>query len=151
MIKYKSVYKLTKNFMTNIYELKIFNWIERDIIDTIIKNSKEISFKKWEKVIKEWEISNWEWYIIKNWTVEVIINEKFITDLKSWDIFWEIALLNEETRTATVKAITDLDLIVLSLDSLIEIINNDTNKINKEILRRIEENLGDKNLDNIIN
>ena len=118
--------------MINIYELKIFNWIEKDVVDMIIKNSKEISFKKWEKVIKEWDISNWEWYIIKNWTVEVVINEKFITDLKSWDIFWEIALLNEEKRTATVKAITDLDLIVLSLDSLIEIINNDTNKINKD-------------------
>jgi hypothetical protein len=37
---------------------------------------------------------------------------------------------------------TDLEVIILSLDNLIEMINNDENKINKEIIRRLEENLG---------
>jgi hypothetical protein len=34
-------------------------------------------------------------------------------------------------------------MIVLSLDDLIDMINSDENNINKEIMRRIEENLGE--------
>jgi CRP-like cAMP-binding protein len=33
-------------------------------------------------------------------------------------------LLNEEERTATIKAISDVETIVLSQDTLIEMINN---------------------------
>jgi CRP-like cAMP-binding protein len=56
-------------------------------------------------------------------------------------MFWEIALLNEEARTATVRAITNLELIVITLSDLIEMINSDDNIINKQIIKRIEENL----------
>jgi CRP-like cAMP-binding protein len=127
--------------MNNIYELKIFEWVDKEIINEILSNSKEIKFKKWDIVIEELDSSNGEWYIIKEWIVKISINGENITELKSWDIFWEIALLNDESRTATVTAVSDLELIVLDIESLINMINNDTNKINKEIIRRIEENL----------
>jgi CRP-like cAMP-binding protein len=56
-------------------------------------------------------------------------------------MFGEIALLNEEERTATVEAIEDTEVIILTLNNLINLINNDSNNINKEIIKRIEENL----------
>lgn len=130
--------------MNNIYELKIFEWINKETIDNIIFNSKEINFAKWSILMKEWDEQNWEWYIIKEWEVEVQIWWKIVTKLSSWEIFWEIWLLNEENRTATVIALTDVILIVLDLQNLIEMINNDPNKINKEIIRRIEENIENK-------
>ena len=89
----------------------------------------------------EWEESNGKWYIIKNGRVSISIKWNKIAELWSWDIVWEIALLNEEPRTATVKALEDVENIVLTLDHLVEMINNDDNSINKEIIRRIEENL----------
>jgi CRP-like cAMP-binding protein len=64
-------------------------------------------------------------------------------DLSAGNIVGEIALLNEEERTATVQATSDTTMIVLTLDDLIDMINSDENKINKEIMRRIEENLGE--------
>lgn len=125
----------------NIYHLKIFAWIEKEIVDWIISSAPIKSFDKWDLIIKEWDLSNWEWYIIKNWEVEVSIKWSTIANLWTWDIVWEMALLSEEERSATVKAQTNTDLIVLSLNDLIEMINNDENNINKEIVRRIEENL----------
>lgn len=125
----------------SIYNLEIFKWIEHSIIENIINNCEERIYTEWEMIIIEWSESNWEWYILKNWKVWISIWGNKIAELNSWDIFWEIALLNEEERTATVKALSDITVIVLSIDNLIEMINNDPNKINKTIMNRINENL----------
>lgn len=127
--------------MQNIYSLKIFNWLNKGTIDFILKNSKIEKFSSWEIILLQWENSNWKWYIIKSWEVEVEIWWKNITILWVWEIFWEIALLNEEERTATVKANTNVELIVLTQENLFEIINSWNETINKDIMKRIEENL----------
>lgn len=125
----------------SIYNLEIFRWIEHSIIENIINSCEERIYSEWEMIIIEWTESNWEWYILKTWKVWISIWWSKIAELNSWDIFWEIALLNEEERTATVKALSDITVIVLSIDNLIEMINHDPNKINKTIMNRIEENL----------
>lgn len=124
-----------------IYNLAIFKWIEKEVVDSIILNSEEEKFAEWEIIMVQWAESNWKWYIIKNGSVKVLINWQKIAELSQWDIVWEIALLNEEKRTATVEAITDITMIVLTIDDLIDMINSDENNINKEIIRRIEDNL----------
>ena len=124
-----------------IYNLAIFRWIDRETVNSIILNCDEENFAAWEIIMMQWAESNWKWYIIKNWSVKVSINWTKIVELAAWNIVGEIALLNEEERTATVEAITDTTMIVLTLDDLIDMINSDENNINKEIMRRIEENL----------
>ena len=121
----------------NIYNLTIFKWIDRETINSIIENCEEENFAAWETVVTQWDESNWKWYIIKTWSVKVSINDQKVVDLNEWNIVWEIALLNEEERTATVEALTDTQMIILTIDDLIDMINNDENKINKEIMRRI--------------
>ncbi len=125
----------------NIFNLEIFKWIEKSIVEEIILAAPEKTFEPWEIILLEWSESNWEWYIIKSWKVKVSINGKKIAELQTGNIFWEIALLNEEKRTATVESIDKTEVIVLTLENLIDLINNDANKINKEIIRRIEENI----------
>jgi len=124
-----------------IYNLAIFRWIERETVDSIILNCDEENFAAGEIIVMQWAESNGKWYIIKNWTVKISIDWTKIAELSQWNIVWEIALLNEEERTATVEAITDTTMIILTLDNLIDMINSDENNINKEIMRRIEENL----------
>lgn len=125
----------------NIYWLKIFSWIDKKIVDSIIELSEKRKYKNGEIIISEGEESNSEWYIIKKWNVDISINAKKIAELSSGDIFWEIALLNEDKRNATVKSINDVEVIVLSLESLLKIIDNDSSYINKLIIDRIEENI----------
>lgn len=125
----------------SIYELEIFKEIEKNVVDEIIENCEQRKYNAWEIIVIQNEESNWEWYIIKLWEVSVNIDWEDITKLKSWDIFWEIALLNEEERTATIKALTDTEVIVLSIENILNIINIDSNNINKTIMKRIEENL----------
>ena len=127
--------------MENILNLKIFEWIDKDLIKEIIDWCETREYVKWEIIVFEWDDSNWEWFIILNWEVIVSKGWDKLATLKTWEIFWEIALLNEEERTATIEANTDLKVIVLTMDKLLEIISNDDNRINKEIMRRITENL----------
>lgn len=125
----------------SIFTLEIFKWIDKDVVENIILSCKERKYTAWEMIIIEWEQSNWEGYILKKGKVAISIWKQKIAELHAWDIFGEIALLNEEERTATVSAIEDIEVIVLSLEHLIEMINSDENKINKKIMTRIEENL----------
>lgn len=125
----------------SIYNLEIFKWVDHDVIDGIILECEEKKYNDWEMIIIEWEKSNWEWYILKSGKVSISINSSKIAELNAWDLFWEIALLNEEERTATVSAIWNIEIIILTIDNLIEMINSDNNKINKTIISRIEENI----------
>ena len=124
-----------------IYSLKIFEWIDKETIKKIVDDCEVREYLDGEIIMMENDASNWEWYIIKSGNVEIIIWWTRVAELGVWDIFWEIALLNEEDRTATVRAIKNLKDFVLNIDHLMEMINNWSNLINKTILSRIEENL----------
>ena len=125
----------------SIYNLRIFNWIQKEIIEHIVNNCETRDYNKGDIILNEWDESNGEWYILKNWEVSIYVKWDKIASLTSGYIFWEIALLSDENRNATVKASTDIEVIILSLDDLVNMINNDENKINKIIIWRIEENL----------
>jgi len=125
----------------NIYNLGIFRWIDNDVVDDIILNCSEESYSDGNVILYEWDPSNGKGYILHSGRVSISIGGQKIAELSEGDIFWEMALLNEESRTASVVAEWDITVIIISIENLIEMINNDSNKINKEIIRRIEENL----------
>ena len=129
--------------MLDYKKLPIFAGVWEEMIEKIIKNSPREIFEKGKSILLEWEDSNGKGYIIESGEVIVWIKWNAKATLKEGEIFWEIALLNEDKRVATVNAKTDVTLIVLTFDMLIEMLNNDENNINKEILRRLEENLKD--------
>ena len=124
-----------------IYNLKIFADLDKEIIDDIISNSKSEYYQPWEIILLQWDESNGKWYIIKSWEVKVEVNNLQVALLWVWDIFWEIALLNEEPRTATIIALTDVETIIISIDDIMELISNWNSSINNDIMARIEANL----------
>jgi len=124
-----------------IQNLKIFNGIDATVVDEIIQQSQRQNFMPWEIIIQQGDYPNSTGYIIEEGNVDVWVNEDQTAKLDEWEMFWEIALLNEEPRTASIVAKTDVTTIVITQDMLFEMINNDDNSINKEIMRRMEENL----------
>jgi len=128
-------------FRKSIPSLKIFQWIESSIVEEILWNCEKESFSAGDIIITEWEHPDGKWYIIDSGSVAVSVWGQNIARLHTGNMFGEIALLNEEARTATVTAIEDVEVIVLSQDTLFQMIENDDNTINKEIMRRMEENL----------
>ena len=127
--------------MSYIKNLKIFSGIDGKVVDRILEDSEKKEFRAGEIIINEGEENDGKGYIIEHGEVSVKMKGKEIEKLREGEMFWEIALLNEEQRTATIVALTDISVIILSQDHFIDMINNDENKINKEIVRRMEENL----------
>lgn len=130
-----------KLFSRKIPTLKIFEGIEESTVEEILAHAEKESFLPWEVILEEWAYPDGKWYIIHEWSVNVSVAGQNIAKLHSGNMFGEIALLNEEVRSATVTAETEVQTVVLSQDILFQMIENDNNTINKEIMRRMEENL----------
>jgi len=126
-----------------VQKLKIFSGISEEVITELLGNAPIEAFTLGETIIEEWALSDGKWYIIKLGEVVVSRGWEQISRLGSGDIFGEIALLNEEQRTATVEALEDVEAIVISQEDILAMLNDDESNINKEIIRRMEANLED--------
>jgi CRP-like cAMP-binding protein len=132
---------LNMNFFGSVKKLKIFEGIDDTIVENILSEAQREDFWVGQIIIEEGENPDGKGYIIESWSVDVWVHGKQTAVLSTWDIFWEIALLNEEPRTASVIARETTTVIILSQETLFAMIENDDNTINKEIMRRMEENL----------
>ncbi len=132
--------------MLKIKDIYVFQGLTKDFIDMVIDNSRRIEIKSWEYILKQWEKSNDEAYFIQDWEVDVEINWKVVNKIEEWNIFWEIALITNEPRTASVRANTDLILLKINKELLFNIIKNFINwkEIQKVIVERIKDNLWNK-------
>lgn len=128
-------------FWNNVGKLQIFDGIEESTMRDILDSAERTGFRAGTVIMEQGDAPNGLGYIIEKWTVDVWIDMTQTTTLTDGEMFGEIALLNEEPRTATIVAKTDTIAIVLSQEILFQMIENDDNSINKEIMRRMEENL----------
>ena len=124
-------------------DIKLFEWVDLEYVKIIIDNSRRIEVKKDEVILHEWAESNWKAYIIQEWIVNVDIAWDDISELTVWDIFWEMALITDDKRIATVKAKTDLILLQIDKELLHTIIKKFKNwkDIQKVFMERILENV----------
>lgn len=120
---------------------KIFYGIDDKLVDEILANSPRETFAPGEIIMEQGEHPDGKGYILESGNVDVWVNGAQTAELTSKDMFGEFALLNEEPRSATVVAKDEVTTIVMSQEILFEMIENNHNSINKEIMRRMEENL----------
>lgn len=128
--------------LVKLKDLYLFEWINLAEMNAIIDNSRRSEFKRWEIIMKQWETSDWNAYIIQKWSVIIERNWKIITTLHEWDIFWELALITEESRSADITAESDLILLKINKTLLFDIIRKfeNWNSLKKTMIQRVKEN-----------
>lgn len=124
-------------------DIELFQGINMDYISMIIDKSRREEYPKWEKIISQWDKSNGSAYIIQEWEVKVEINWNEIAKITEGNIFWEIALITDEVRVATITSTTDVVLLKINKELLHTIIKKFTNwkQIQEVLMKRILENL----------
>ena len=81
-------------------------------------------------------------YIIKNGKVQVIRNEESIKELENNAFIGEMALVSDEPRNATIKAVTDVELLTLNkydFKMLMETEGSIAEMVSYEVVKRSNE------------
>lgn len=102
--------------------INLFSQISEDDLLSLANNVKELEFKIDDEVIKEGEFGT-SMYIIVEGEVDVIIGDKKITTLKEKEVFGELAALDPEPRSATIKVTKDLLVFKIENTVIYDLIN----------------------------
>ncbi len=81
--------------------IKIFSEISENDLLSLSSHLKEVEFETGHEVIKQGDMGT-SMYIIAKGSVDVMINDNFITSLGEKEVFGELAALDPEPRSATV-------------------------------------------------
>jgi len=123
-------------------KIYIFEGLSKEEISYFVMMSETQFFKKGEMIIKQWDSSNDKAYIIESWRVEVRKDWEQIAQIWVWEIFWEIALIINEKRTASVVAMENTEVLVLDKTDFLVLYQKSGNfqHIKDRILERIKNN-----------
>jgi len=126
-----------------IKDIKLFEWIDLEYINMIIDNSRRLELGSGEVIINQWDISNWSAYIIQEWSVRVEIDNNEVNIINEWEIFWEIALITDEPRVASIITETNVVLLKIDKELLHTIIKKFKNwkDVQEVLMKRILENI----------
>jgi CRP/FNR family cyclic AMP-dependent transcriptional regulator len=86
-------------------------------IETIVENCDVMSLEEGGYIFREGEEGN-EIFLILTGGAAVKKGDVILADLKKGDLFGEMVLLDEKTRTADIMATTFTDVLVLDFDAI---------------------------------
>jgi len=126
----------------DIENLYIFDGFSREVVSFFLLMSQTQNKKAKEIIIDEWDSSNWCAYYINSGKVRVRHGKNEIAILWEGAFFWEMALITDAPRNATVEAMEDTVLQVFLKDDFMTLIQQSTHgqEMKREIRRRIIEN-----------
>jgi CRP/FNR family cyclic AMP-dependent transcriptional regulator len=90
----------------------IFAGLSRKELERLSAWTDEISIREGEELVTEGRFAH-EFFVIEDGSAEVLQGGERIAELGAGDFFGEIALLERERRTATVRATTPMEVIVM--------------------------------------
>jgi len=127
--------------LKKLKNLYIFEWFEDSFLQEILNNSRVKNFKANSFVFKEGDKTENSFILISG-VVSVIKSRQTVNTIFEWDIFWEIGLVLNEPRTASIKAETDIEVLEITKSSVNKILKEHSNGefIKVTILNRIIQN-----------
>ncbi len=127
--------------LKKLKNLYIFEWFEDSFLQEILNNSRVKNFKANSFVFKEGDKTENSFILISG-VVSVIKSGQTVNTIFEWDIFWEIGLVLNEPRTASIKAETDIEVLEITKSSVNKILKEHSNGefIKVTILNRIIQN-----------
>lgn len=143
--KYAEEYRVEEAMLQTIeriYFLKsvpMFTQLSGEELRPVADMFSELSLREGSTIIKENEPGD-SFYIILSGTVKVERGGREIALLKEKDYFGEMALLDYETRSATLIAVTDCELLKLNREDFDELLEEHPG-LSREIIRTLARRL----------
>lgn len=96
-----------------LHEVPLFHSLKKQDLEAVSRLADEIDQPAGRVLIKEGDLGH-EFFVIEAGTAEVTRDGDSVAELGRGDFFGEMALIEDDRRTATVTATTDVTLIVIS-------------------------------------
>jgi CRP/FNR family transcriptional regulator, cyclic AMP receptor protein len=103
-------------FEAQLRDVPFFSRLSKRELATVAQKTDEVDVKEGDVVAREGEFGQ-EFFVIIDGTAEVLRDETPIAELGPGEFFGEMALLDEDRRTATVKAISPMKVLVMTRTS----------------------------------
>lgn len=115
--------KQLKNFGESDTQLKVFSQLTPAVLTSVVDNMQLRQYKTGEDVIVQGEVGK-EFFVLSRGEVEILIDGNRVNTLSEGSFFGEVALLKEQTRNATVRAMSDLVCFILEKEDFQNVINS---------------------------
>ena len=103
-------------YSKRLRELSLFAGLGKKDIEMVAGIADEVDIPAGKALAREGEFGR-EFFVIEEGTAEVVRDGQVVAELGPGDFFGEIALIEEERRTATVTARTPMTVVVLTAQS----------------------------------
>jgi class 3 adenylate cyclase len=100
-------------YLDRLKNVPFFGNLSKKELTAVAKQTDEIDVPAGKVLIRQGDIGH-EFFVIEDGTAEVAKDGQKVSELKAGDFFGEMALLEEDRRTATVTASTPMTLIVMT-------------------------------------
>ena len=94
-------------------EVPFFDWLSKKELTFVGQQTDEIDVPAGKVLAAQGDVGH-EFFVVESGTAEVTRDGEHVVDLGPGDFFGEMALLEEDRRTATVTATSPMVLIVMS-------------------------------------
>lgn len=128
------------NSIENLY---IFDGFSKEVVAYFLLMSQVQYKNAGEVIMRQWDPSNGCAYYINSWSVRVMIDGNVVSTIGKGGFFWEIALITDEPRTATIEVLEDTELQVFLKEDFLTLIMQSphSEEMKAEVRRRIMENV----------
>jgi CRP/FNR family transcriptional regulator, cyclic AMP receptor protein len=100
-------------FRDRLKDVPFFGMLSNKELEVVSRQTDELDVADGKVLVREGELGH-EFFVVESGTAEVTLDGRKIRDIGPGEFFGEMALLDEERRTATVTATSPMTLIVMS-------------------------------------
>lgn len=140
-IKVPEAYGTNKNYLKRV---EFFNKLDEENLNKLLHKTHLKTYGRGEFIFFQDEPGD-SFFIIKHGKVSIIIDHREITTLNEGDFFGEMSLLTGKTRSASVQATLDTEVLVLDKENFKGLIQN-----NSFLLESILEYLTEREKANLL-
>jgi CRP/FNR family cyclic AMP-dependent transcriptional regulator len=124
-------------FEAQLRDVPFFGGLSKRELATIAQLTDELDVEAGKVLARQGE-SGQEFFVIIDGTAEVLRNDAPIAELGPGEFFGEMALLDEDRRTATVRAISPMKVLVMTRNSF-RTINRSMPQVHAAVAEAIAE------------
>ncbi len=122
-------------------KIPFFSELSQEDLDKISSTVRMEYFPEGHVIFREGEAGE-VMYILKRGTVQVLRDNTMIAELHDNDFFGEMALVSDAPRNATVKTVTDAEVLTLSKEDFKHLLENSphlASLVSYEVIKRVND------------